>query len=222
MTNENIDAIFSRNGSFSPHSKVPPDVISAYRGKLPDILLEIWESHGVGVWGEGIFQLCMPDAFNGLLSQIFHADDDFSHQDCHVIGYGPFGYLLVWSERHWMTHIHLNRSEIICPGLIAPERKRSTESIIATVLFGISKNVTNLGYDEDDKPLFTRARKKLGNLDIGQAFGFFPALAMGGAPRLENLRIVPALEHFLFLAQLQPFNLVDYLANPPRIVREIG
>ena len=64
--------------------------------------------------------------------------------------------------------------------------------------------------------------KKLGRPGPGQAFGFFPALAMGGAPNLENLKIVPALEHFLFLAQLQPFQLVDFLAQPPRVVREIG
>ncbi|WP_259779841.1 DUF1851 domain-containing protein [Aestuariispira ectoiniformans] len=77
-------------------------------------------------------------------------------------------------------------------------------------------------YDEDDKPLFARAKKKLGALEPGECYGFFPALAMGGAPKLENLKRVQALEHFLFLAQLQQFTLVDFLSRPVREVRLIG
>lgn len=77
-------------------------------------------------------------------------------------------------------------------------------------------------YNDDNKKLFSRAVKKLGRPGLGEAFGFFPALAMGGAPNLENIKIVPALEHFLILAQLQQFKLVDYLAQPPRVVRDIG
>lgn len=222
MINENIEAIFARNGPFAPGRSVSVETVSEYRGKLPDILLDIWGTQGVGVWGDGLFQLCVPTDFDGLLSQIFHADDDLSHRDCHVIGYGAFGELLVWSEKHWITHIYLNRAEVICAGLISPEKKRSTEASIATTLFGLSKDVTLLGYDEEGKPLLSRTKKRLGNLSPGQAFGFFPALPMGGAPNIENIRIVPALEHFLFLAQLQQFKLVDYLAQPPKVVREIG
>jgi hypothetical protein len=44
---------------------------------------------------------------------------------------------------------------------------------------------------------------------------------MGGAPSVKNLKRVGVREQFLFLAQLQAFQLFDYLANPPGPVRTI-
>ena len=64
--------------------------------------------------------------------------------------------------------------------------------------------------------------KETCNLELGECYGFFPALAMGGAPKLENLKRVKALVHFAFLAQLQPFTLMDYLARPIKAIRQIG
>lgn len=77
-------------------------------------------------------------------------------------------------------------------------------------------------FDENEKRLFSRAVKKLGRPGPGEAFGFAPAIALGGSAVLPNLRIVPALEHFLILAQLQQFSLYSYLANPAGFVRMIG
>jgi hypothetical protein len=44
---------------------------------------------------------------------------------------------------------------------------------------------------------------------------------MGGAPKLENLKRVNALDYFAFLAQMEAFTLIDYLARPLTAVRQI-
>lgn len=219
-----ISDLFEDNGRFGKQRPVPNTLISEYSGKVPDFLLEVWKTHGLGDWGQGLYNLCSPNDFSGLLAQIFHADDNLSHQDCHVFGYSAFGRnLSVWSERYGVVNIDLLNARVSCQALTNPTRKIDANIAMSTALsmYADALKAMNV-FDDDGKPLFARAVKKLGNLDVGQAFGFFPALAMGGAPRLENLRIVPALEHFIFLAQLQPFKLVDYLASPPQIVREIG
>lgn len=217
---EDIDDIMEENGPFGTGGPVADDVIGQYLGKLPKLLTTFWKQQGLGFWKGGLFTLCHPASFDGLLSQIFHADSDFSHADCYIYGYSSFGHLLVWSERHWVVQIDLLNGRIACPVLIDPSKAINPDIHMSTSL---SIHVDSLDvYDDDNKKLFSRAVKKLGRPEPGHVLGFTPALAMGGAPKLENLKIVPALEHFLFLAQLQQFQLIDYLAQPPRVVRAVG
>ena len=56
--------------------------------------------------------------------------------------------------------------------------------------------------DLDGKPLFQRAMAKHGPLEEYEMYGFVPALAIGGATKLENLQKVKVIEHLSFLADL--------------------
>lgn len=217
-----FDAIIERNGPLSGARPVPADVIEAYRGKLPDMVMDLWRTQGTGAWVKGLFTICVPDDFKGLLSQVFHADQDFSHTDCRVFGYSAFGLVFAWSERHGLVRVDLLRSEVTAQGLTKEGKPGPSVNALTAMLYMLTERDSLDVLDDDGKKLFARAVKMLSQPGAGQAFGFFPALALGGAPRLDNIRIVPALEHFVFLAQLQQFKLVDYLAKPPRVVRTIG
>lgn len=218
-----ISDLFEDNGRYINQRPVAAERIQQYRGKLPEFLLEIWRLHGLGSWAKGLYNLCDPDDFKGLLSQVFHADADLSHQDCHVFAYSAFGELAVWSERHGTVGVALLTARVDCPGLADPAAKGDPDIRMVNALSLYAEALQALDVsDEDGKPLFARAVKKLGTPEPGQAFGFFPAPAAGGAQDLDHLRLTPALEYFLFLAQLQRFSLVDYLSSPPRIIRMIG
>ncbi|RXE89640.1 glutamyl-tRNA amidotransferase [Pseudoalteromonas sp. A757] len=56
--------------------------------------------------------------------------------------------------------------------------------------------------DINEQPLFERTLERLGPLENGEIYGFAPALALGGEPKLENLQKVKATEHLAFLADL--------------------
>jgi hypothetical protein len=219
---DNINAIFSRNGDFSQNKTIENSYLNQYKKKVPDFLLEIWKRKGIGSWGNGKYWLCLPAYFDGLLSHIFGKDKDFSSQDCYVIAYTVFGNLIVWSERYGKVEITLLDSTITCDGVINPNKIFPGEISLATEFFSALKRETIDTYDDNDKPLFVRAKKKLGIIEPGECYGFAPALAMGGAPRLENLKKMKAYEHFLFLAQLQQFTLMDYFSKPVKAVRKIG
>jgi hypothetical protein len=57
-------------------------------------------------------------------------------------------------------------------------------------------------FDVDDKPLFLRARERLGPVGPDTLYAFVPALGRGGEPRLEHLEIAAALPHVLDLAEV--------------------
>lgn len=218
-----IADLFEDNGAYRAQRPAPPELIAEFQGKLPEFLLAIWKDKGFGSWANGLFSLCNPHDFKGLVSQIVHADKDLSHKDCHIFAHSAFGKLILWSERHGIVNVDLLNGRLSCPWLTTPAKKGNPDVAMALALslYGEALQALNV-YDENDKPLFARAAKKLGTPEPMQAFGFFPALAMGGARDLKSIKITPAMEYFLFLAQLQQFQLVDYLSQPPRIVRQIG
>lgn len=220
---EELKDLMGDNGAYTNHRAVPEELLKEFKGKLPDFLLELWKQYGFGCWSNGLYHLCNPHDFKELLPQIFHEDKDLSHKDCHVFAYAAFGDLQVWSERYGVVNINLTHSTLRCINLAEGRKTKnpSLEIAFSLDLDEYKKKSIN-AYDDADKPLFARARKRLGDLEPGECYGFFPALAMGGAPKLENLKRTDALSHFSFLAQFQPFTLVDYLSRPIKTVRQIG
>lgn len=218
---DHIDSVLSRMGPLGDARPVDEGTLQVWTGTLPDILIDFWRNHGLGTLQGGLMRLCLPEDFDGLLSQIFHADTDFSHKDCHVIGYGAFGTLIVWSARHWIVSVDLIKGRVSSHGPLDPGKKLNDNAMIVAHLLGHPPDSVDV-FDDQDKKLFKPAIAALGAPKAGEVFGFVPALAMGAAPTLSNIKVVPAPTHFLFLAQLQQFQLMDYLARPPQTVRMIG
>lgn len=88
---DHIDSVMKRVGPLIDATPLSEATLQTWTGTVHDILIDFWRNHGVGALQGGLMRLCVPSEFDGLLSQIFHADRDFSHKDCHVVGYGPFG-----------------------------------------------------------------------------------------------------------------------------------
>lgn len=211
--------ILEEDGPLLDPTPIDEGTLDQWRGFLPEILLDFWSNQGIGTLSNGMLRVCLPNTFDGLLQQIFHSDSDFSHNDCHLIGYSAFGKLFVWSERHWMVTVDLISALVSAP-CHDPANKLNANASLITGLFRERDYLDQ--HDKDQKLLFKKAVKKLGKPGRGEAFGFMPALALGGNADLNNIRIVPALEHFSILAQLQPFNLISYLPGQAGLGRKIG
>jgi len=77
--------------------------------------------------------------------------------------------------------------------------------------------------DDAGKPLFKRAARKLGSLEIGECYGFVPALALGGIADIARLKRQKAPEHFAIVAQTMEYNLIDVQGyGQSVVVRSIG
>lgn len=202
---------------------VPAEVREAYRGRVPQSLLDFWEECGVGVWLDGRFQLVRPDRYQSLVEMILKGDPDFPPESSVLIGYGAFGTLLVWNNKNYFLDINLvgkyaytNHVSPKC-WILPPDRKLPSE---------LSR--VDSGYDFFEhgtaKPLFDRALKKCGKLSYGECYGFFPAVGLGGLGVLDEIRKVRAAEHFAIIAQLDSIELRYMDTETPKItvLRRLG
>ncbi len=183
---------------------VPQESLKKYSDKLPSKLLEYWELFGWCGYAEGLFWTVDPEEWDDALDA-WIGDTEFMEVDAyHVIGRSAFGDLYLWGERTGHS-IHINTPwGMIFPNF-NPSQFKEDGPDLALQLFFSSKDREYFELNDiHDKPLFQRALKKLGPLDHDTMYGFVPALAMTGEPKLEDLQILDAHVHLEILAQLTP------------------
>lgn len=199
--------------------------LEALSGKLPSDLLDFLKTYGVGMWNKGKFQFCQPICFAPLVERIFAGDKQLRPEETHVVGYSAFGELLAWNERFEQVLISLPklevRSDVIVDSQWAGKCHLTFELELLTMMEGAFDFIEQT--DEADY-LFDRALARLGQLNLGECYGFVPALALGGRALLKNLERLDALVHFSILADLGPCQLVEgpTVDKPFTVVRTIG
>lgn len=183
---------------------VPAMIIEAYRGKLPSALLNYWSKLGWGGYGDGLLWLVDPREYAEVLNAWIHGTELYSKDRYHVFARGAFGDLYAWGERTGPS-LHINTPY----SMVFPHdwSKDLSEGYADLVLRNWFSSGDKERFDEEDKEhkgLFDRAVKLLGRPGSDEMFGFVPALALGGPCRLDHIQKVNAVEHLMFLAQLQP------------------
>ncbi|WP_227992802.1 GAD-like domain-containing protein [Shewanella sp. YLB-07] len=163
--------------------------------------MEYWQEYGFCGWGEGILWIVNPADYTDILAAWLR-DTPFENNDnYYVIARSAFGELIVWGEKSGQSiSINVNFGMIFPTDDTVNLEKRGQEHSID--LFFSSNSKDGLEEDLDENPLFERAMVILGPLEADEMYGFVSALAIGGAPKLENLQKVKVIEHLTFLADL--------------------
>ncbi len=210
------------DGKIVASARIDDDRLEQIRSIFPADLANLYGQIGICTLNAGRLQLCDPLEFRGILALIFKADSQFSHDNCHAFAYTSFGMLYCWSNEFALVVVDLITGHVTSRGALGKIKAGANISNQIYVPFSLSDQALDLS-DEDGKPLFSRAAKKLGVLEIGECFGFVPALALGGARRLEHLKRVRAPEHFAIVAQTLEFQLIDVQGyGEETVVRPIG
>lgn len=203
-----FDYIVAQFGAPSGGGPIAPDRLDSYREHLPQSLIDFYALHGQGLVLNGFFQFCEPTRYAPIAKAVFGDNTDLPGSRCHIIGFSAFGALSVWSEDHGTVSVHLVDGVSSCLSLFGRGAKLPPDQSVAVGLFQLDMEA-NDAFDADGKPMFKRALKALGPLAAGQVYGFVPLLSLGGPRRVENLKIVPALEHMALLAGAAPVRMVD-------------
>ncbi|WP_199610068.1 GAD-like domain-containing protein [Flocculibacter collagenilyticus] len=178
------------------------DVIAKYTGKLPDRLIECWQEYGFCGWGEGLFWTVNPEDYEDILQEWLQ-DTPFPENDAYyVIARSAFGELFIWGEKSGQSLSIESNFGMIFPTDKTAKLNENGPTMSVDLFFSCLSKESMEQKDINDKPLFERAAEKLGELSSDEMYGFEPALALGGEPKLENLKKVPVLEHLSFLASL--------------------
>ncbi len=207
--NKFFDNFYNFKG-FGPETKsvqLTAEELKLFEDKLPARLLEYWQKYGFCGWGEGRFWTVNPDDYKDILVQwlsgtLFEQRELDGIDKYYVIGRSAFGRLFIWGDISGQS-IKINPNY----GMILPAddtenlKIRGADRSIDLFYATNSKDYME-EQDLDEKPLFERAMAKLGPLEADEMYGFVPALAIGGTPKLENLQKVKVIEHLTFLADL--------------------
>ncbi|UXN06803.1 MULTISPECIES: GAD-like domain-containing protein [unclassified Bartonella] len=212
MTNfhENIQYYLDTNGQPDDIEKLSPEIITRMYEIFPPSFAGFLNEFGFCSFFDRGLQLCNPDDMRSILALIFEADKDFHHKDVHVYAYSAFGDLYCWSSTLYNFKINLVDCMVFSDFLIYKQEVKATPDHIASQMLPKKRSIEF--YDFNDEPLFARCLEHYGKLDMGQCYGYFPALALlGGSDtpmnRIENIKKVQAFEHFAILAQLDTFYL---------------
>ncbi len=213
--NEEMDEDFScfyEHEGFGPaiHSMpVPVESQRKYHGKLPDQLLKYWHQYGWSGYGEGLFWTVSPDDYAPVVDAWLDGTGFLDDDEYHVIARSAFGELFLWGEKSGQSLKIASCWAMIFPRDQRDEIKAGEADALAKHFFSSKDKESLDDTDENDKPMFQRAMRKLGPLGPDEMYGFVPALVLGGKCEVKFLRKVKAVEHLLMLAQLQTPRVMD-------------
>lgn len=222
MISENFEYLFKQHGAPEKISALSDEEMASLPTPFPAFIRDFYAEYGRCTLRGGLLQVCHPVDLRGVLALIFGADPDFNHNEFHAFAYSAFGAIHFWSETKGGGEVELQTGEVTCRGVTKSLKADARIENHFYVPFSLSNDSLDI-LDINENPLFRRAVKKLGPLEIGECYGFFPALALGGSPELDYLKRVRAAEHFAIVAQTMEFNLIDVQSyGNQTIVRPIG
>lgn len=213
-------------GPMSHVQPVPEEEIEEYQGRLPDGLLQFWRENGRGALLNGYGWICDPKEFKGVLEAVFEGDPEYRADEFIPYFYGFDGRIDAWSPRCSTTVIDLTGFQPrVDPYGEAPHLE--SDGTIKTPDFAVGHTLRRIGlrllHDRaDDFDQFTEASRKLGQLQPGEIFGFFPPRQMEGEGYVEDMRRVQAVEHLLLHTQLGRPTLTRYIVDPDDLAYPMG
>ncbi|MDR7212336.1 T6SS immunity protein Tdi1 domain-containing protein [Flavobacterium piscis] len=152
------------------------EIIKEYKNKVPDLLIEIWRTTGLGKYNEGIIELINPKDYEASL-WIWLGKQVLNYVPFAISGFGELFYYRKLTET----------DEDIC---IIDIQYRKIETLAWDMEFFFEDFLIN---EEDRKEwlreeLFKQAISVKGSLLHNEIFALTPVLAMGGAPELKYLQ----------------------------------
>jgi hypothetical protein len=210
---KNIDEFFAEFGKPFVTEPVSEESLKKFKGKLPDRLLEFWRQYGFCGFKDGLFWITNPDDYEAALEAWFDDTPIVEEDSYYVIARNAFGKLYLWGTRTG------RRYELLNPSLgwlynnqnIRDERgvREGKSDWLFSIFLALKEAKREDTDDENGKPLFNLAVRKLGALADNEMFTFTPTLALGGKSSLANLSKVNIHIHLDLLSQMVERQILD-------------
>ena len=157
-------------------AKASPELLEAYKGRVPEALLNLWKTHGFGKYGNGLLEIVNPKDFEPTLWTWLGRE-----VDTYVpIAISAFGELFYYRK---LT----DTDEDVC---IVDIQYRKIE----TLAWGLDLFFEDFLLDKEMREewlrekLFNEAMLKEKQLAPNEVFTFAPVFAMGGKAELKYLK----------------------------------
>ena len=188
----------------------------------PENLVGFYQEYGRCILRQERLQMCHPMDLQKILKLVLKSDSDISHENNYAFAYSSFGDIYFYNNRYGCGSIELLTGKIFNNDLTSSAETSPLIGNTVFMPFSLSDESLDLT-DHLGKSLFKKATNKYGELNIGECFGFVPALGLGGKSDISNVRRLKAPEHFAIISQLQDFYLMETLdSGQTKEVRKIG
>lgn len=159
---------------FVPHAPVPASLVEAYRGRVPDEIVEIWEQYGYGTFGEGFLRVIDPVLYEAEVGDcIGKTQGDGVAIPIMVTGLGD---LITWEPSSGgLVGILYREGRTVGLG-------SARTFLTLTRMDGGEHLSDTLNWD-----IFPEAVAAHGELPYDESFIFVPLLSLGGPAKVENL-----------------------------------
>lgn len=179
-----FDKFRKRHGKPADQSFLAAADLAALGTRLPAPLLDFFGSDGIGAYAGGLFRTVSPLDFDDVIEDWLGPG-----QPAAVYAVTAFGSMFYWdgSDNHYLDVLFGDRT-----------------TIFQRIDFVFGGNLCDPDFLNDVMlgDLFADAARRLGPPAADECFGFFPALALGGAFSADSLRRVKRREHVNLLSQL--------------------
>jgi len=220
--NDFFDYFFKKYALPENSTPLTAEELSEIASTLPSQLHELYSTYGRCTLRSGRIQICHPQDLKPVLELALGNDPALSFHSCHAFAYTAFGEIYFYSKVYGCGAIETLTGKVYCENLTSPTT--ADDDIEYSIYVPFSMSDESLDFDDlAGIPLFSRAQKKLGKLNIGECYGFVPALDLGGESSTNNLKRERAPEHLSIIAQLKTFKLIKILDNgQTEAVRQIN
>lgn len=175
---------------FVSHAPVEPEIISEYRGRVPDELVELWEQYGYGTFGEGFLRVINPKLYEAEVGGcIGKTQGDGIAIPIMVTGLGD---LITWEPSVGVIGILYREGRTVGLG------SKMATFLGLLRLTGASYLSRTLAWD-----IFPGAIAAHGELPYDQSLIFVPLLSLGGEAKVENLHKRETLSAIQMMVEFQ-------------------
>lgn len=168
------------------------ELVSRYRGHLPESLLELWKETGFGLYSDGLIQVINPDLYKEVLWSWLLRDEDMSRLPVALSAFGTIFYYRKLSDAG---------DEDI--SFVDPHTSGGTD-----IVWSLESFFNEWCCDQEviagflAKDMFDAAASGKGKLAPNQMYCFVPALRLGGTRSAQAVDRGNAVVHLDLLLHL--------------------
>lgn len=200
MQDPHFARFIGKCGAATQTVQIPDASLSKWAGKLPPLMLHIWQEEGWASYGNGRFWLVNPDNYEHIKDAWLQGTPLATLDTFHVIARGAFGDLYLCGEKTGVSvTVVCILNEILAQTRRLKPKTPQDQDHSVRVLLSVGDPEGFDYSDTDGTLLFDRAVNKYGPLAPDEMYGFEPALVLGGSPTLDNLRRLKLDPHLLTL-----------------------
>lgn len=169
---------------FVYYAKVQQDSFELYKGKIPELILDIWKEYGFGSFFNNYLKVVNPEEYHELLESTY-----FRGIDSIPVMVTGLGDIITWEKNRYL-------------GIV--KYRKGTFDIIEDGFVYFLDDLNDIEYVRDvlDNMQYVSAIKKYGEPGYDECFGYVPLLGLGGGEKVENLKKVKIKEHIELITQM--------------------